>query len=178
MVQNLQSVVSRAIRPLDAAVVTVAAFHGGNAFNVIPEHVELRGTIRWFHPDIGETVRTRMRECVTHTAQAFGSSASIEFMHTTPVTANDAALFSRFERVSRDALGASRVRDFGDPVMGAEDFSFYGHVVPACFFALGLARESDPCPPLHDPTFDFRDEAIATGVETMVHLALAPLQGG
>lgn len=178
IVQSLQSVVSRAVRPLDSAVVTVAAFHGGNAFNVIPESVELRGTIRWFHAQVGETVRARMRDCVTHTAQAFGSTASIEFMHTTPVTSNDPTLFARFERVSRDALGASRVRDFGDPVMGAEDFSFYGHAVPACFFALGLSRENDSCPPLHDPTFDFRDEAIATGVETMVHLALAPLQGG
>jgi metal-dependent amidase/aminoacylase/carboxypeptidase family protein len=113
---------------------------------------------------------------VQHTARALGATATIEFNHTTPVMINDAKAFARFERVSRASLGARRVVEFGDPVMGAEDFSFYGHVVPACFFALGLGRTEDPCPPLHDPTFDFRDDAIATGVEAMVHLALAPLE--
>lgn len=175
IVQNLQSVVSRNVRPLDAAVVTVAAFHAGNAHNVIPESARLLGTIRWFHASVGELVRRRMTECVQHTAQAFGASASIEFKHTTPVTSNDTHAFHRFERVARQSLGSSRVVEFGDPVMGAEDFSFYGEFAPACFFALGLGRADDPCPPLHDPTFDFRDEAIATGVETMVQLALAPL---
>lgn len=175
IVQNLQSVVSRNVRPLDAAVVTVAAFHAGHAHNVIPESAQLLGTIRWFHAGVGELVRRRMTECVQHTAQALGASATIEFRHTTPVTSNELHAFQRFERVARQSLGPSRVVEFGDPVMGAEDFSFYGEVTPACFFALGLGRAEDPCPPLHDPTFDFRDEAIATGVETMVQLALAPL---
>ena len=176
IVQNLQSIVSRNVRPLDAAVVTVASIHAGHAHNVIPESAHLLGTIRWFHASVGEMVRRRMTECVQHTARALGATATIEFKHTTPVTSNDANAFARFERVSRASLGASRVVEFGDPVMGAEDFSFYGDVVPACFFALGLGRTEDPCPPLHDPTFDFRDDAIATGVETMVHLALAPLE--
>jgi len=176
IVQNLQSIVSRNVRPLDAAVVTVASIHAGHAHNVIPESAHLLGTIRWFHARVGEMVRRRMTECVQHTARALGATATIEFKHTTPVTSNDANAFARFERVSRASLGASRVVEFGDPVMGAEDFSFYGDVVPACFFALGLGRTEDPCPPLHDPTFDFRDDAIATGVETMVHLALAPLE--
>ena len=173
IVQALQSIVSRNVRPLDAAVVSVTAFHAGMAFNVIPETARLRGTTRHFREEVGELVHRRMRECVEHVAKAHGVHAEISFRSPTPVTSNDAEAFARFERVARAALGEARVRPFGDPVMGAEDFSFYGRSAKTCFFALGLDDPSNRCPPLHAPTFDFRDAAIATGVKTMVHLALA-----
>jgi amidohydrolase len=173
IVQNLQSVVSRAVRPFDAAVISVTAFQAGSAFNVIPEEANLRGTIRWFHEEVGALLHERMQACVQETARALGTEASLRFLSATPVTSNAEAAVARFERVARAALGQDRVRDFGDPVMGAEDFAFYGREVPACFFALGLDRPEAPCPPLHHPTFDFRDEALATGIETMVHLAVS-----
>ena len=173
IVQALQSIVSRNVRPLDAAVVSVTAIHAGEAFNVIPETARLRGTTRHFREEVGEIVHRRLRECVEHVALAHGVRAEVAFRSATPVTTNDADAFARFERVSQAALGADRVRPFGDPVMGAEDFSFYGRTAKTCFFALGLDEPARPCPPLHDPTFDFNDRAIATGVETMVHLALA-----
>jgi amidohydrolase len=173
IVQTLQAIVSRAVRPLDAAVISVTSFHAGTAFNVIPEHADLRGTIRWFHQDVGTLLHERMQACVQETARALGTEATLRFISATPVTHNDAAAVHRFDRVARAALGPTRVVEFGDPVMGAEDFAFYGRQVPACFFALGLDQPKSPCPPLHHPTFDFRDEALATGVETMVHLAIS-----
>jgi metal-dependent amidase/aminoacylase/carboxypeptidase family protein len=114
-----------------------------------------------------------MHTCVQETARALGAEATLRFLSATPVTANAQAAVDRFERIARTALGVDRVLDFGDPVMGAEDFAFYGRQVPACFFALGLDRADAPCPPLHHPAFDFRDEALATGIETMVHLAIS-----
>jgi amidohydrolase len=173
IVQALQTIVSRNVRPLDAAVITVTAFLAGEAYNVIPERAELRGTTRAFSDQVHALLHERIREVASHAAVAHGCTATVSFRPATPVTVNDAAAFARFERVSRAALGADRVRDFGDPVMGAEDFSFYGRTASACFFALGLDDPARPCAPLHDPTFDFHDEAIATGVEAMVHLALA-----
>ncbi|MFM7807000.1 MAG: M20 family metallopeptidase, partial [Planctomycetota bacterium] len=173
IVQAVQSIVSRSVRPLDAAVVSVTAFHAGEAFNVIPERARLRGTTRHFNEEVGALVHRRLRECVEHVGLAHGVRTEISFRAATPVTVNDADAFARFERVAAAGLGADRVRPFGDPVMGAEDFSFYGKSAKACFFALGLDEPSRRCPPLHDPTFDFNDRAIATGVEAMVHLALA-----
>ena len=173
IVQSLQSIVSRNVRPLDAAVVSVTAFHAGEAFNVIPETARLRGTTRHFREEVGELVHRRIRECVEHVAAAHGVRADVSFRSATPVTVNHAEAFARFERVASQALGSDRVQPFGDPVMGAEDFSFYGRGANACFFALGLDEPGRRCPPLHDPTFDFNDRAIATGVEAMVHLALA-----
>ncbi len=174
IVQSLQSIVSRNVRPLDAAVITVTAFLAGEAYNVIPDRAELRGTTRAFSDQVHALLHTRIHEVAGQVAAAHGCTATVSFRPATPVTVNDAAAFARFERVATQALGADRVRDFGDPVMGAEDFSFYGRSARACFFALGLDDPQRPCAPLHDPTFDFHDQAIATGVETMVHLALAP----
>ena len=174
IVEAMQSIVARDVAPLDAAVVTVAAMHAGNAFNVIPDMAELRGTTRSFRNEVQELLHRRIRECAEHTARARGLRADVQFSNATPITSNHPVAFERFERVARQSLGAERVRAFGDPVMGAEDFSFYGDSTKACFFALGLDEPSRRCPPLHDPTFDFHDGAIATGVETMVQLAIDP----
>jgi amidohydrolase len=173
IVEALQSIVSRDVAPLDAAVVTVAAMHAGEAFNVIPDTALLRGTTRSFRQPVQEMLHRRIRECAEHTARARGLRADVRFFANTPVTINEPQAVKRFERVAIATFGADRVRDFGDPVMGAEDFSFYGASARTCFFALGLDDPTLRCPPLHDPHFDFHDRAIATGVEAMVHLALA-----
>jgi len=161
-----------AVAGIVAAVITVAKQNKPLPAPVIPETATLRGTIRWFREEVGGLLHDRIDACVRETARALGCEASVRFLSMTPVTSNDAGAVARFERVAAAALGAERVPDFGDPVMGAEDFAFYGRKVPACFFALGLNDPAHPCPPLHHPSFDFRDEALATGIETMVHLAV------
>jgi metal-dependent amidase/aminoacylase/carboxypeptidase family protein len=138
---------------------------------VIPERAEMLGTIRTFREDVRHHLRTRLQACVEHTAAALGLRAEVDFLPSTPATVNHAGAFEHFERVARSALGTEAVTDFGPPVMGAEDFAFYGAHVPACFLALGLDQPQRPCPPLHDPTFDFNDAALATGVQIMVALA-------
>jgi len=173
IIEALQSIVSRDVPPREAAVITVASMHAGEAFNVIPDMARLLGTTRSFNPIVQQLLHRRITECAEHTARARGLRAEVRFFANTPSTRNDATAFARFERVSQLALGHDRVLDFGDPVMGAEDFSFYGERAQACFFALGLDEPTRRCPPLHDPSFDFHDGSIATGVQTMVHLALA-----
>jgi amidohydrolase len=171
IVQTLQALVAREVDPQQAAVVTVGSIHAGEAFNVIPASAEMLGTIRTFREDVRHHLRTRLQACVEHTAAALGLRAEVDFLPSTPATVNHAGAFEHFERVARSALGTEAVTDFGPPVMGAEDFAFYGAHVPACFLALGLDQPQRPCPPLHDPTFDFNDAALATGVQIMVALA-------
>ena len=75
--------------------------------------------------------------------------------------------------MAADTLGPQQVIDLAEPVMGGEDFSYYTHVVPSCFFVLGLVpKGATAVPELHQPTFDFNDDAIATGVEVFCRLAL------
>ncbi|MCE9620286.1 MAG: amidohydrolase [Planctomycetes bacterium] len=172
IVQALQTIVSREIDPLDAAVVTVSALNAGGAFNVIPPTATLRGTTRALRQPVREHVNRRVHAICEGIAATLGVSATVRFLPGTPATFNDAETFERFERVARAGLGADRVRSMASPVMGAEDFSEYGVAAKACFFILGQKRPNQAFPPLHDPAFDFNDDSIATGVEMFCHLAL------
>ena len=174
VVTAVQSIASRSIDPLDAVVVTVAEFHAGSANNIIPESVRLAGTIRTLGAQTRAEARERFIEIVERTASAMGCAAQIDYKEGYPVTNNDPSLVEHFFSVARQALGEDRVRLVEHPSMGGEDFSYYGQHVPACFFLLGLCPEGrDAYPNLHQPDFDFNDDAIALGVEMMCRLALA-----
>jgi len=173
-VTAVQSVASRSTDPLDAVVVTVAEFHAGSANNVIPESVRLTGTIRTLKPQTRAAARTRFIEIVEQPAAAHACKAQIDYHEGYPVTHNDAALTERFFAIASKAMGASNVQRVEHPSMGGEDFSYYGQRVPACFFLLGLCPEGEAAfPGLHQPNFDFNDDAIGIGVEMMCRLALA-----
>lgn len=174
IVQALQQIASRNVSPLDSVVCTVARFEGGFANNVIPQEVELEGTVRTLRDETRAAARTRFFEVVEWTAKAYGVAVEIDFEEGYPVTRNDAALAAQVAAVHAQVFGPDRVVEVPEPFMGGEDFSYYGQRVPACFFLLGLLPEGrESYPGLHHPTFDFNDDAIAVGVEAMVSLALA-----
>lgn len=173
IVMALQTVVSRSTGPLEAGVCTVGRITGGTVDNIIPEEVELEGTTRALLPEVRERFEKRVREIADLTARAHGCAAHIDWRVGYPVTRNDEALAAKAMEIARGALGGERVMLAEQPVMGGEDFSYYGHHVPACFFFMGLRpRGADHYPELHTPQFDFNDDAIATGVELLSTLAL------
>ncbi|MEO0511427.1 MAG: amidohydrolase [Planctomycetota bacterium] len=174
IVQALQQLSSRSVSPVDSVVCTVARFEGGHANNVIPESVELEGTIRTLRAETRRLAEARFREIVSATAAAHGVTAEIDFQPGYPVTRNDDALAAEVLGVHRGVFGAERVIELPEPFLGGEDFSYYGERVPACFCLIGLLPEGRASyPGLHHPTFDFNDDAIAVGVEALVSLALA-----
>jgi len=175
VVTALQTIASRSVSPLDSVVCTVGRIAGGSANNIIPDAVELIGTVRTLRAETRALARARVLECVEHAAAAHGCRAEIAYNEGYPVTSNDAALTDAFFRVAKGALGESRVRLAPEPGMGGEDFSYYGRHVPACFFLLGLlppGADAATVAQLHQPGFDFNDDAIATGVATMCALAM------
>ena len=116
----------------------------------------------------------RISEVATGIATGHGCTAEIDFMRGYPVTRNDAGAYARFEAAASEVLGEHCVNPIEHPVMGGEDFSFYGERVPACFFFLGLmAPEESHMPSVHNARFNFNDEAISTGIEVFCRLALA-----
>lgn len=170
----LQSVVSRNVGPLDSAVVTIGQIQGGTATNIIPESVSFIGTVRALKPTIRQTVRQRVSELIEHTAMALGCRAKVDWHDGYPVTNNDPALTQRFMQVARETFGEARVVEVANPTMGGEDFSFYSQKVPAVFFCLGLKPEHQAkYPTLHQPDFDFNDDALPIGIEMFCRLALA-----
>jgi amidohydrolase len=174
IVVALQSVASRNVDPLDSVVVTIGIFEGGVAHNVIPETVRLRGTMRTLLDATYATARERVESLVRHTAEAFGAHAEVIWGENPyPVTVNHPEATERFRSVARQAIGTDYVHEEPHPSMGGEDFSYYGAVAPACFYFLGVRpRGEHSHPNLHSPRFDFNDDAIATGIELMVELAL------
>jgi len=173
IVTALQQVISRNVNPVEGGVISVTRIEGGSAYNVIPGSVHLAGTLRALEPDALATASRRLAEVVDATARACGCTARLEYHEGYPVTRNDPTAFETFETIARDTLGTDRVEPMVLPVMGGEDFSYYGQLVPACFFVLGLLPPGqEAMPGLHHPAFDFNDEALATGVEVLCRLAL------
>lgn len=173
IVNALQSIASRNVNPLDSVVVSVTMIHSGTAYNVIPTHAAINGTVRWLTQPVLELTQRRLREIAENTAKAYGCHATLEYRLGYPVTNNDPGAVETFNQVARQTVGPDRLRELPVPVMGGEDFSFYGQRVPSCFFVLGLippGRQS--MPDLHQPDFDFNDNSIATGVEMFCRLAL------
>lgn len=169
----VQQIASRNVNPLDAIVVSVTQQNGGTANNVIPETAKLGGTVRTLNPDTRTFAQTRLAEIIDLTARTYGCTASFDYKRGYPVTVNhdDAAEIVR--NVATETLGDSAYVPMAEPVMGAEDFSFYGQHVPACFFLIGLLDpDQESMPGLHHPAFDFNDDAFATGIEMMCRLAL------
>ncbi|MEM0983029.1 MAG: amidohydrolase [Planctomycetota bacterium] len=173
VINALQTVVSRSSNPADAVVLTVGAIHGGTADNIIPESVSFIGTIRTLDDTNRAMAERRFKEIVDGVTRSMGCRAEIDWKPGYPVTRNEAGATETFFKIADRAFGAERVERVPEAFMGGEDFSYYGEHVPACFFILGLkppgVREM---PQLHQPDFDFNDDAIAVGVEAMVRVAL------
>lgn len=168
IITALQTIASRNVSPLDSIVCTIGSIHGGTATNIIPDTVELAGTIRTLRAETREYGEKRMREIVTGVAEALGASVEIRVNKGYPVTVNEPGAADRF-RATVDGLTPDI-----EPTMGAEDFSYYGQTTPACFFWLGLVPDGhNSYPNLHAPEFDFNDDAIPVGVRAMCKLAMS-----
>jgi amidohydrolase len=175
IVMALQTIVSRTVNITEApAVVTIGSFNGGNRFNIVPETVELGGTVRAFNEDVRKDIHRRIRDIATKTAEAAGATAAIRYGIGYPVTVNDAALTERMAPTLKRVAGAENVRV--GPLTGtAEDFSFFQQKVPGMFFFLGVTpRDRDPktAPQNHSPLFFADESALPIGVKALANLAV------
>jgi len=173
VITSVQQLVSRNTDPLDSLVVSITQIHGGTTHNIIPDEVKLTGTMRYLEQATGEMAKQRFQEIVHGVASAHGCEAIVTLRDGYPVTRNHPRAVDTFFEVANQTLDSKHVSEFEQPVMGGEDFSYYCQEVPSCFFALGLLPDGkDEIPALHQPTFDFNDEAIATGIKMFCSLAL------
>lgn len=173
IVSSLQQMVSRNTDPLDSLVVSITQMHGGTAKNIIPDEVSFSGTMRYLQQETGDLAKKQFIKIVNGVADAHGCKATITLRDGYPVTRNHADAVDSFFEIAKSTIDADRVSEFEHPVMGGEDFSYYCQKVPSCFFALGLLPDGqERMASLHQPTFDFNDDAIATGIKLFCALAL------
>jgi amidohydrolase len=175
IVMGLQTIISRSVNITEApAVVTVGRFTGGNRSNIVPDSVELEGTIRAFNETVRKDIQKRVRDIAVNLAESAGATASVEFGLGYPVTINDPALTERMVPTLRRVAGASNV--MVGPLTGtAEDFSFFQQKVPGLFFFLGVTpRDQDYTKAAmnHSPLFFADESALPIGVRAMTSLAV------
>jgi hippurate hydrolase len=177
LVLGFQTIISRNVKPIDAAVISVTMVHAGEATNVIPNHCELQGTVRTFSLDVLDQVEQRMRDMAEHTCAASGASCDFEFDRNYPPTINSARETEFARRVMASIVGEDKVL-VQEPTMGAEDFSYMLQAKPGCysFIANGegdhrlMGHGGGPCM-LHNPSYDFNDELLPLGATYWVRLA-------
>ena len=181
LITAFQTIINRNKRPIDTGVISVTMVKAGEATNVIPDSVELQGTVRTFTVEVLDLLQRRMRELTQRLAGAFELEADFGFHRNYPPTVNHAAETAFVERALRD-MGAT-VQPF-EPTMGAEDFSFFLQAKPGCYFLIGNGDGAHrvgghglgPCT-LHNPSYDFNDALIPVGGTMWVRLAEAYLNG-
>jgi len=170
VVLALENIPAREVDARETIVLTIGKIEAGNRFNVIPGRAELLGTLRTHEPKVQEFAHRRIHEIAEATAKAFGATAEVEITKFTPVTWNDPDLAAAMKPVLESALGKENVID-DKPVMGAEDFAFFGQKAPGLYFFLGVAPKGRPAPgELHTPTFDPDEGCIEFGMKAATAL--------
>jgi hippurate hydrolase len=164
VITALQTIASRNANPVDALVVSLCSMQTSQlgAFNVIPAHVELIGTVRTFSPEMRDLAERRIREIATAVAQGLGGSAEIEYRLGYPATVNTDKEARFAAQVGERVFGAGNVITDHEPTMGGEDFSYMLQARPGAYVFLGQGGAALGCL-LHNPGYDFNDEVIPLG---------------
>ena len=175
IINNLQTIVSRNLNVTEnPGVVTIGSIHGGVRSNIIPEKVEMLGTVRNLSAADEKMFIERIKTIVTKTAEAAGATAEVKIPYSAhyPVTFNDISLTEKMLPTLQYTAGADNVR-LKPPVTGAEDFSFFQEKVPGLFFFLGgMPKDQDPlkAPSHHTPDFFLDESGFTLGVKALCNL--------
>ena len=171
-----QSIVARSVDPAQTAVISVGTLHSGDVNNVISGRAELTGTIRTFDPAIEALLKQRMAEIADGVCRAFGATYELTFPFTFPATINSEEGAQLMQRVARQLVPAEQIAAI-TPMMVSEDMSEFLDRAPGCYILVGA---SDPLQgwhsPHHNPTFDFDERVLPTGVALMAGAAIAYVQ--
>lgn len=178
IVSGLQAIVSRNVNPLDTAVLSVTTIHGGDAFNVIPELVEMKGTIRTFRKDVREMVHRRARAIIEGVAASFDCTGEFELTEMTLAVNNDSAIAEHIAALVEEQVGPQNLlRDLR--TMGSEDMAYFMDDIPGCYFFVGSRNESRNLKyPHHNPRFDIDEEAMVIGASLLAKAAASYLIPG
>lgn len=175
IVNALQTVPSRQMDAVRSPViVTIGSIHGGVRYNIIPQTVEMQGTIRYLNPDTREQLYERIRRTVMQTAAATGATAEVTITENAIPTVNPPALLARTRAAAVRALGEDRVLT-GQPVMPAEDFAYFQRAVPGVFFFYGVnppGVTQEEAAPNHNPRFFVHEPAMETALRALLAVTL------
>jgi amidohydrolase len=177
VITALQTLVSRETPPLQPAVLSLTTLQAGTAFNIIPDRVEMTGTLRCFDGDLRERLLASLRRTAEGVAAGLACTARVSAEFLTPAVVNDAVAADLARRAATAVVGSDQVVE-GDPFTGSDDLAYFWQQVPGCYAFLGSGRtDGSPVLPNHNARFDIDESALTVGVEFLVRaarLTLAP----
>jgi len=173
VVLALHGIVSRRLDPFDPAVITVGSIHGGQANNVIPQEVELAGTIRYERPEVQRLIHDEIERAIA-IARTLGGDCTLRIRTGAPPVINDERIVELLRQVGSDLLGSEHVKS-REKGMGAEDFAVFSATAPGAMFRLGCRIDGDERKP-HSPTFDLDEGCLPVGAAILAEAALRYLR--
>lgn len=173
---NLQTIVSRNVSPLESAVISLGTLRAGTANNVIPEFVEITGTVRSFDPDVRNMLPERIKGVLDNTAKAYMTEAELDYIFDLPAVFNYPELTDLAYKAAEEVVGEEGIVD-PIPSMGGEDFSIYEEKIPGFFFWLGVGNNEKGMNNVwHSPRFDGDDRAIINASAVMSNMVLKGIE--
>lgn len=159
VIQAIQTITSRTVDPMDNAVVSLCTMHAGNAFNVIPQTIEITGTVRTLREEVRAHIESQLAALVPNIAAGYGATGTLDYIRMYPVTVNHDHETTLAAAAATEVAGEANVALDMAPVLGGEDFSFMLNKVPGAMINIG----NGPSAGLHHPEYDFNDDVIAWG---------------
>ena len=166
----LQTVISRNVRPLDTAVLSVTQIHAGDAYNVIPEQAFIRGTVRAFSSETMMLIEQNISRIASGVAAGFGGTAELDFRLIFPPLVNDTTEAEFIADTAATLVGEDNINRNGNLVMASEDFSYMLDRRPGAYIQIGNGDSSGGCE-VHNPGYDFNDDALPLGASLFARVA-------
>ncbi len=166
IVEELKTLVSREVDPIKRTVISIGSFNGGNSYNIIPETVNIQGTVRSLDKEVREFLGNRIPELCKGIGKVYGADVEVDYIYQYPVTFNHSEINNIIFKEGKKILGENKVIRLEEPLMISEDFSFFTEKLPGAMFLLGTYNEEKECIyPLHHSKFKFDEEiTIKNGV--------------
>ncbi|MDH1380772.1 M20 family metallopeptidase [Comamonas aquatica] len=175
LVTQLPALIAREHEVHKPAVLSITSFHAGDTYNVMPEVIQLRGTVRCFDMAQRARIEQRLRDAIVATCTLHGLQADLDYRVSYPATINHPVHAEVCAEVLAGVLGAEQVRRDLKPSMASEDFSFMAQACPGVYIWMGNGEDSAS---LHNPKYDFNDRVLPLGVQYFVQLVRALLRDG
>lgn len=175
VVQQLQTIVSRSVDPVEPSVITVGRIEGGTAYNIIPGEVKMFGTVRALSPQVAGFIKQKMEDVLKGVTSAAGAGYQFEFREGYPAVVNDKLCTRRILDSAEKLITHDSIKILKKPIMAAEDFAFYQQKFPGAFFFLGSGSgRADSRWSWHHPRYNVDEEAFRTGASLMAGIILLP----
>jgi amidohydrolase len=178
IITALQTLISREISPFSPAVLTIGIIRAGTAFHIIPETVEMQGTMRAFNAEQREQLSRRITELANGIASAMDGSCDVQVLHGPPPCINDATMTELVNKAAAASVGEEHV-DRSEEVMttSSDDMVYFLNAVPGCYFIVGAHNDEKGAKyPHHHPRFNVDEDALSIGVEVLTRAAMAYLK--